>query len=129
MRLWRAASVSAPDPSHLPSLAAHIAAFIRERDWEQFHSPKNLAMSVSIEAAELMEVFQWLDPQQAERVADDPELKQQVKDEAADVFAYLLSLSNRVGFDLGEALLAKMEKNARKYPADTSRGKSGRREP
>ena len=118
-----------PSPSDLPGLAKHVAAFVAERDWEQFHSPKNLAMSVSIEAAELMEVFQWLDPQQAEKVADDPILRKAVEEEAADVFAYLLSFSNRVGFDLGEVLLAKMERNAVKYPAGEFRGRSGRREP
>lgn len=118
-----------PAAGDLPGLARHVAAFIEERDWEQFHSPKNLAMSVAIEAAELMEVFQWLDPQQAERVGADPELKVQVEEEAADVFCYLLSLSNRVGFDLGEALLKKIEKNAVKYPADRFRGRSGRCEP
>lgn len=118
-----------PAAGDLPGLARHVAAFIRERDWEQFHSPKNLAMSVAIEAAELMEVFQWLDPKQSERVADDPELRRQVEEEAADVFCYLLSLANRVGFDLGAALLSKMEKNALKYPADRFRGRSGRQEP
>lgn len=113
----------------LPALARHVASFIAERDWEQFHSPKNLAMSVAIEAAELMEIFQWLDPQQAEHVGRDPELKARVEEEAADVFAYLLSLANRLDIDLGEALLRKMERNALKYPADKFRGRSGVREP
>jgi dCTP diphosphatase len=118
-----------PRTRDLAALSAHVAQFIRERDWEQFHSPKNLAMSVAIEAAELMEIFQWLDPQQAERVGTDPELRARVEEEAADVFAYLLSLTNRLNIDLGEALLKKMERNAIKYPAEAFRGRSGSREP
>ena len=97
-------------------LAEKIEGFISERDWHQFHTPKNLAMSAAIEAAELMELYQWTETADVERV----------KEEAADVLAYLLSLSNRLGFDLGDALLAKMDRNALKYPADQFRGIAGR---
>ena len=100
----------------IAELAQTVEAFIAERDWHQFHTPKNLAMSVAIEAAELMELYQWED------AAD----RARVEEEAADVLAYLLSLSNRLGFDLGEALLRKMDRNALKYPAAEFRGKARR---
>jgi dCTP diphosphatase len=117
------------DAKSLPALQRLVADFIRQRDWEQFHSPKNLAMSISIEAAELMEIFQWLDAAQADRVGQDPELRARVEEEIADVFAYMLSLANRLDIDLGEALVKKMERNAVKYPADAFRGRSGAQEP
>ena len=118
-----------PDVKSLPALGKLVAEFIRARDWEQFHSPKNLAMSISIEAAELMEIFQWLDAAQADRVGQDPELRARVEEEIADVFAYVLSLANRLEIDLGDALVKKMERNASKYPADAFRGRSGAKEP
>lgn len=121
--------MSEPDAKSLPALARMVREFIRARDWEQFHNPKNLAMSISIEAAELMEIFQWLDAAQADRVGQDPELRARVEEEIADVFAYMLSLANRLEIDLGEALIRKMERNASKYPAEAFRGRSGAREP
>jgi len=112
-----------PDASSLPSLAREVSRFVAEREWEKYHSPKNLAMSVAIEAAELMEIFQWLDPGEADRELLDPATRTRVEEESADVLAYLLSLANRTGIDLGRALLKKMEANQLKYPADRFRGK------
>ncbi|MBI4864004.1 MAG: nucleotide pyrophosphohydrolase [Candidatus Riflebacteria bacterium] len=109
----------------LSALAREIGLFVAEREWERFHTPKNLASSVAIEAAELMEIFQWLDPGQSDRAGLDPVLMSRVKDESADVFAYLLSLANRLGFDLGQALLDKLERNRRKYPVERFKGRFG----
>jgi myo-inositol-1(or 4)-monophosphatase len=115
----------AADPEDIRFLRSQVARFVAEREWEQFHNLKNLAMSISIEAAELMELFQWLDPAQAEKVRTDPKLRARVEEEAADVFCYLLSFSNRMEMELGGALIRKLELNRRKYPVETSRGRSG----
>jgi len=105
----------------LENLRARIAAFVAERDWEQFHNPKNLAMSVAIEAAEVMEHFQWLTPAQA---ADLPAAtREDVALECADVLLYLLRLCDKLGIDLAAAADRKLALNAKKYPVEKSRGK------
>ncbi len=102
-----------------------IQRFVAERDWEQFHSPKNLSMALAIEAAELMEHFQWVDLAASRAIADDPEKLAAVGEELADVFAYSLALANELGLDLAETVRAKMVKNAQKYPAEEYRGRYG----
>ena len=97
-----------------------IREFARERDWEQFHRPKNLAMALSVEASEVVELFQWLTPEQCERLS--PKRRAALADELADVYVYLLKLAERFDVDLELAALAKMKKNARKYPIAKSRG-------
>jgi NTP pyrophosphatase (non-canonical NTP hydrolase) len=92
-------------------LKQQVDAFAADREWERFHTPKNLAMSVAIEAAELMEIFQWLTPEQAADVMNDPQKANDVKGEIADVLLYLVRLSSVLGIDLIEAGLAKVEKN------------------
>ena len=99
-----------------------VRRFVDERDWGQFHSPKNLSMSLAIEAAELMEQFQWIDAAESRRVGDDPTKLAEVRDEMADVLCYLLALANELNVDLSAAVRDKMVKNAAKYPADLSRG-------
>jgi dCTP diphosphatase len=99
-----------------------LRKFRDERDWKQFHDPKNLATSISIEAAELLELFQWTHGVDAERVAQQH--KEKVADEIADVAIYLLELCDIVGIDIERAIEAKLEKNAQKYPVDKSRGVS-----
>ena len=94
--------------------------FVRERDWEQFHNPKNLAMSLAIETGELMEHFQWLSLDAAAQLADDPQRKHEVGEEVADCLSYLLSLANAMDLDLSETMRAKMVRNAIKYPAADS---------
>ena len=111
-----------PPPADLNELAALIRAFARERDWDQFHTPKNLAMGVAIEAAELMEEFHWLTPEQSGQLP--PETLQAVRHEMADVFVYLVLLADKLGVDLFAAAAEKMAINAGKYPADTVRGKA-----
>jgi len=99
--------------------------FVDRRDWHQFHAPKNLAMSMAIESAELMERFQWLSVEQSRRVAKDAEKLAAVADELADVVCYALAMANELGIDLSTAVFQKMGKNERKYPAEEYRGRYG----
>ena len=104
------------------SLIATLRQFSQDRDWEQFHSPKNLACALAVEAGELLEHFQWL-PE--EKSCDLPAEKMaQVSAELADVFLYLLQLSDKLGVDLVNAAEQKIAANAAKYPVDRSRGNS-----
>jgi dCTP diphosphatase len=104
----------------LRALQERLAVFAAERDWEKFHSPKNLAMALSVEAAELVEEFQWLTEQQSQSL--DAERRERVRLELADVFIYLLRISDRLGIDLLAAADAKIVLNERKYPAERVRG-------
>jgi dCTP diphosphatase len=106
----------------ISDLQSELRDFAAERDWEQFHVPKNLVMALSAEAGELTEIFQWLTPDQAAGVMSDPEAAGHVEDELADVLAYLLRLADVLGVDLAQALHSKIQKNAAKYPADLARG-------
>ena len=106
-----------------------VERFVDERDWHRFHTPKNLAMSLAIEAAELMEHFQWLTPVQSWAVAEEQDKRSAVADELADVFCYLLAMANELGVDLSSALAEKMVKNERKYPACEYRGRFGPDDP
>ena len=107
----------------LADLRDLVRRFVAERDWEQFHSPKNLSMSLAIEAAELMEHFQWIDIAESRRAAEDPTKLAAIREEIADVLCYLLALANELNLDLATAVRDKMVKNAAKYPADKSRGR------
>ncbi len=106
----------------LPELTDLVRSFAEERDWQRFHSPRNLAMALSVEAAELLELYLWC--------ADDgpqplhPARTPRVADEAADVFLCLLNFCDRAGVDLERALLAKLDRAKAKYPADKVRGKA-----
>ena len=97
--------------------------FVAERNWEPFHDPKNLSASIAIEAAELMEHFQWLRSDQLDSVRDDSKAMQAIQEELADIMAYVVSFASTMGIDISEALAEKMKKNAVKYPADEFRGK------
>lgn len=97
-----------------------LREFSRERDWQPFHSPKNLAMALSGEAGELVSLFQWLT--EAESRALSPQRREDVADEIADVQMYLVALADQLGIDIADAVARKMEKNARKYPADRFAG-------
>jgi len=105
------------------SLRNVVAAFVRERNWEQFHNPKNLSMSLAIEAAELMEHFQWRGLDEAQRIVHQPEERAKIAEEVADCLAYLLALANVMQLDLSTTLIAKMHKNAQKYPIELAAGK------
>lgn len=101
-------------------LSLQLRDFAEERDWEQFHNPKNLAMALAVEAAELLEQFQWLTP--GESAEPDPGRLGRISEEMADVLLYLVRLSDRLGVDLSRAALQKLEQNRRKYPAERVRG-------
>lgn len=106
-----------------------VEAFVAERDWHQFHTPKNLAMAMAIEAAELMEHFQWLTPEQSRSLADDPDKLREVGEEVADVLCYILAMANELGLDVSTTMRDKMVKNIRKYPAPEYRGRFGPDDP
>lgn len=104
----------------LQELRARIREFVAERDWDRFHSPKNLAMALSVEASELVELFQWLTEE--ESAAPDAERRRRVAEELADVLWFLVRLADRLDIDLLEAAESKLAANAAKYPADRVRG-------
>ncbi len=103
-------------------LIAAQRAFVRERNWEKFHTPKNLAAALSVEASELLELFQWRAAETAEACNGDEKLMANVREELADVLYYTLRLADVLGVDLQAASEAKMKRNAEKYPADQVRG-------
>jgi dCTP diphosphatase len=113
----------------LSELRTLVANFVAARDWQQFHSPKNLSMSLAIEAAELMEHFQWLSVEQSRAVARQPEKLGEVADELADILCYALALANELNIDVADAIRNKMVKNERKYPAAAFRGRFGVNDP
>ncbi len=102
-----------------------VRRFVEARDWRQFHSPKNLSMSLAIEAAELMEHFQWITTDASRTVGDNAEKLLAVSEELADVMCYALALANELDIDITEAVRDKMVKNERKYPAAEYRGRYG----
>ena len=105
----------------IADLQRELRDFAAERDWEQFQTPKNLVMALVGEVGELTELFQWLTPEESTRIMADEESAGNVRDEIADVLAYLLRLADVLGVDIEEALGAKIVKNALKYPVDSSR--------
>lgn len=105
------------------TLRREIAAFIRERDWEQFHDPKNLSMAIATEAAELMEHFRWVRSEHAADLLKDEKTLAGIRDEVADTLAFLLSFANAAHIDLTQALRDKMARNAKKYPVEHYKGR------
>jgi NTP pyrophosphatase (non-canonical NTP hydrolase) len=97
--------------------------FVAARQWEPFHSPKNLVMALSAETAELLEHFLWVDNDESRRIADDPAKLARVADEIADVAGCLFTLCNALGVDLSDAVRSKMARNEHKYPAEKYRGR------
>ena len=108
--------------SELSELIERINGFAAERDWDQYHSPKNLSMALIAEAAELVEHFQWLTEEQSDNLSSDN--LAEVRLELADIFVYLLRLSERLGIDLVQAAHHKIELNEQKYPAEQVKGSS-----
>jgi dCTP diphosphatase len=108
----------------ISELKARVLAFARERDWEQFHSPKNLSMALAAESGELMEHFLWSSPEQSRAVAEEPAKRQKIAEELADVVIYALEFANVTGLDVSAAIEAKIAANARKYPVEKARGRA-----
>lgn len=106
--------------SYLETMQQRLLQFAKDRDWEQFHAPKNLAMALAVEAAELMEHFQWLSEAQSESL--EPDKRREVGYELADVFIFTLRLAQRLDVDLAQLVEEKIRINAQKYPADKVRG-------
>ncbi|MDT3678654.1 MAG: nucleotide pyrophosphohydrolase [Burkholderiaceae bacterium] len=106
----------------LRDLALRLDQFAQERDWQRFHSPKNLASALVVESGELLEHFQWMTEEQSRALA--PEKRSAVADEVADVLLYLIQLSSALGIDPVEAARDKLKRNALRYPVDLARGNS-----
>ncbi|AOB32398.1 nucleotide pyrophosphohydrolase [Bordetella sp. H567] len=104
--------------------AQALRQFAEERDWQQFHSPKNLVMALSGEVGELTEIFQWMSEADSHTAATAPKTARAVRDELADVALYLIRLADVLGVDLNAAVASKLASNAAKYPIETSRGVS-----
>jgi dCTP diphosphatase len=114
------------DPSQpvldVSALVEAIRAFATERDWTRFHAPKNLAMALTGEVGELVEIFQWMTEEESRRAGDDPATAAHVRQELADVLIYLVRLADVLGVDLDAAVRDKLADNARRYPVETARG-------
>lgn len=108
----------------IEDLTRKLLVFRDERDWSRFHTLKNLLLSLSLEAAELLELAQWRSDAELDALIADPAFRARLGEECADVFLYLLLVCERAGIDLGREALAKIERNAEKYPADKARGKA-----
>ena len=105
-------------------LRERLATFVEERDWQQFHSPKNLSMALAAESGELMEHFLWADGVESSRLLDDPSKRTKVSEELADIVIYALEVANATGIDVSSAIDSKIAANARKYPIEKARGRS-----
>jgi NTP pyrophosphatase (non-canonical NTP hydrolase) len=115
---------TSPNPILVADVQQAVNDFRDARDWRQFHSPKNLSMSIAIEAAELMEHFQWLSPDQAANLVEtDPAAKTAIAEELADVLIYCFSLADTLGCDVAAIIFDKLAKSGRKYPAEEYRGR------
>ena len=111
------------DSTTLAQLRSEVQQFVDERDWSQFHNPKDLSISLSIEAAELLEEFQWLNQEEVDQVRRRPEHLARVASELADVLIYGLSLANALDLDVADAVGMKLDASALKYPAERYRGR------
>ena len=107
----------------IEKLQLKLREFAKKRDWEQFHSPKNLAMALSVEAAELLEIFQWSNSGGLDEIKDDKK-KKEIEEEVADIFNYLLKICDELDIDLEKAALEKIDINETKYPVEKFKGSS-----
>jgi NTP pyrophosphatase (non-canonical NTP hydrolase) len=108
----------------LAEIKSRVLAFARERDWEQFHAPKNLSMALAAEAAELMEHFLWATPEASRTIPQDPPKRAKIAEELADVVIYALEFANVTGLDVAAEIERKMAANAAKYPVEKARGRA-----
>lgn len=103
-------------------LRARVQKFVDDRDWQKYHKPKNLAMSIAIEASELMELFQWVEESETDTITGKREKLSRMEEELADIMVYCLSLANVVNIDISRAIMNKIDKNERKYPPEQFKG-------
>jgi len=108
----------------LDEIKARVLAFANEREWQQFHTPKNLSMAIAAEAAELMEHFLWQSPEQSKSDALEPKLRAKIEEELADVFIFAIQFANMTQIDIAAIIGQKMKRNAEKYPVEKARGNS-----
>jgi len=108
----------------LADLRRRVAAFVTARDWEQFHTPRNLSVALAIEAAELMEAFQWLTDEEAAIALEDEGMREAVIEELADVLIYALSLANALGVSVSSAVMQKLKRNEYRFPVEAWRGRA-----
>lgn len=108
--------------TNISILKNKIREFAKVRGWEKFHHPKELAISLSLEAAELLELFQWKEKESIEAIKKNKELMEKLSEELADVMIYALHIANETGIDVSEAVIKKIGKNAKKYPVEKSLG-------
>lgn len=120
----RAMAALTDSATTVAEIKTRVLAFVRERDWEQFHSPKNLSMALAAETGELMEHFLWATNEQSRAIATEPAKRSKIADELADVVIYALEFANITGLDVAAAVEAKMAANAKKYPVEKARGRS-----
>src|SRR5262245_33817647 len=123
-RNTRAMAALTDNATTLAELKTRLLAFVREREWEQSHTPKNLSMALAAETGELMELFLWATPEQSRAIANEPAKRARIADELADVVIYALEFANMTGLDISAAIEAKMAANAKKYPVEKARGRS-----
>jgi NTP pyrophosphatase (non-canonical NTP hydrolase) len=111
----------------LATLRNEVQSFVDERNWEKFHSPKNISMALAVEAAELMEHFQWISMDESR--TPDQEKRVEIGEEIADIFCYVMAISNSLNIDLTETFYRKMKMNREKYPAEEFKGRFGKDDP
>ena len=105
----------------IPKIQSRLKEFASQRDWDQYHSPKNLSMALSVEASELMEIFQWVGAEESRKVVDHPDKLGQVEAEIADICIYAIRLAGVIGIDLETAIDQKIDQNIEKYPPSANR--------
>lgn len=110
--------------THLQEIKDRVLAFAKERDWEQFHAPKNLSMAIAAEAAELMEHFLWQSPEASRSDMEAENLRSKVEEELADVFIFAIEFANMTSIDIATIIDTKMKRNAEKYPVEKAKGRS-----
>ena len=125
IRIGRPKGRALDEQTTIADLRALVERFVSDRQWQPFHDPKNLSASIAIEAAELMEIYQWLSREQALALSQHPQVRQDTSEELADVLIYCLSLANALEIDISSAIQEKMATNEHRFPADTSRGRLG----
>ncbi len=111
---------------NIEEIKDRLSRFAEERDWEQFHSPKNLSMAIAAEAGELLEIFQWLTEEQSIEIGNDDNEMALIRQEIADIFIYLIRLADKLDVDIEQAIKEKIELNELKYPKDIAKGSAAK---